>query len=102
MQELKVALQAAKSAGEIIMKYYRSNYEVKDKSPNNPVTTADLEANKEIQEIIMDNFPDDGWLSEETKDSSERLTKPVCGLSIRLMGQKSLLKGYLNLQFLSR
>ncbi|SVB63216.1 uncharacterized protein METZ01_LOCUS216070, partial [marine metagenome] len=34
MKELKVALQAAKSAGEIIMKYYRSNYEVKDKSPN--------------------------------------------------------------------
>ena len=51
MQELKVALQAAKSAGEIIMKYYRSNYEVKDKSPNNPVTTADLEANKKIQEM---------------------------------------------------
>ncbi|MEC9258608.1 MAG: 3'(2'),5'-bisphosphate nucleotidase CysQ [Candidatus Poribacteria bacterium] len=93
MKELKVALQAAKSAGEIIMKYYRSNYEVKDKSPNNPVTTADLEANKEIQEIIMDNFPDDGWLSEETKDSSERLTKPRVWIIDPIDGTKEFIEG---------
>ncbi|HIN27979.1 MAG: 3'(2'),5'-bisphosphate nucleotidase CysQ [Candidatus Poribacteria bacterium] len=93
MQELKVALQAAKSAGEIIMKYYRSNYEVKDKSPNNPVTTADLEANKKIQDIIMENFPDDGWLSEETKDSSERLTKPRVWIIDPIDGTQEFIEG---------
>ena len=93
MKELKVALQAAESAGRIIMKYYRNSYEVKDKSPNNPVTTADLEANQEIYEIIMGNFPDDGWLSEETKDSSDRLTKSRVWIIDPIDGTKEFIEG---------
>ena len=93
MQELKVALQAAKAAGKIIMKYYCSNYEVKDKSPNNPVTTADLEANRKIQEIIMDNFPNDGWLSEETKDSSQRLKKSRVWIIDPIDGTQEFIEG---------
>lgn len=74
-KELEIAIQAAKEAGEIAMGYYQSSYDIREKSPNNPVTTADLMTNHRIREIIYHTFPDDGWLSEETEDSSDRLTK---------------------------
>ncbi len=74
-KSLEIAMQAAKEAGEIVMTYYRGNYDIREKSSNNPVTTADLMANHRIREIIRHTFPDDGWLSEETEDSPDRLTK---------------------------
>ncbi len=74
-KELEIAVQAAKEAGKIVMEYYRGNYDIREKSPNNPVTTADLMANHRIREIIYHTFPDDGWLSEETEDSLDRLAK---------------------------
>ena len=72
---LEIAIQAAREAGTVAMEYYRSNYDIREKSPNNPVTTADLMANHRIREIIRHAFPDDGWLSEETEDSPDRLAK---------------------------
>jgi len=36
---------------------------------------ADTEADEAIKRIILENFPNDGWLSEETRDSAERLGK---------------------------
>ena len=72
---LEIAMQAAREAGEIAMGYYRSSYDIREKSPNNPVTTADLMVNHRIREIIYHTFPDDGWLSEETEDSPDRLAK---------------------------
>ena len=74
-KELEIALQAAKEAGEIAMGYYQGSYNIREKSPNNPVTTADLMTNQRIREIIYHAFPDDGWLSEETEDSPDRLEK---------------------------
>ena len=74
-KELEIATQAAKEAGKIAMGYYRGSYNIREKSPNNPVTTADLMTNQQIREIICHAFPDDGWLSEETEDSPERLAK---------------------------
>ena len=74
-KELDIAIQAAKEAGKIVMEYYQNSYHIHEKSPNNPVTTADLMANHQIREIICHAFPDDGWLSEETEDSPDRLAK---------------------------
>jgi len=75
LKEKKIAIAAAETAGDVIMKYYRSKYEITDKSPNNPVTEADLAANYHIQETITSAFPQDGWLSEESKDSPDRVGK---------------------------
>ena len=72
---LEIAIQAAKEAGDIVTGYYRNGYDIREKSANNPVTTADLMANHRIREIIYQAFPEDGWLSEETEDSPDRLTK---------------------------
>jgi 3'(2'), 5'-bisphosphate nucleotidase len=36
---------------------------------------ADTEADAAIKQVVFDAFPDDGWLSEETRDTTERLSK---------------------------
>ena len=75
MKERDVAIAAATAAGQVVMQYYQSSYDIRNKSPNNPVTTADLASNQQIQQVIKEAFPNDGWLSEESKDSPDRLDK---------------------------
>lgn len=72
-RELSVAEQAARDAGAAIMALFRGKYDIQEKSKNNPVTSADLEANRIIRESVASAFPDDGWLSEEDADSERRL-----------------------------
>jgi myo-inositol-1(or 4)-monophosphatase len=93
LRELEIALQAARAAGAIVMKYYQNSYHVRDKSPNNPVTTADFAANDCIREIIHSAFPDDGWLSEETKDSPERLAKSRVWVIDPIDGTEEFIEG---------
>jgi myo-inositol-1(or 4)-monophosphatase len=74
-RELTVAIEAARAAGAIVRGWYEGNYTVREKAHDSPVTEADLEANTCIDAAIRAAFPDDGWLSEETRDSGERLGK---------------------------
>ncbi|MBX7148158.1 3'(2'),5'-bisphosphate nucleotidase CysQ [bacterium] len=74
-RELALAIQAAKAAGDIINQYYRAEYTVEHKGADQPVTIADREADAAIKTLLLKTFPDDGWLSEETKDTSDRLSK---------------------------
>jgi myo-inositol-1(or 4)-monophosphatase len=74
-RELSIALEAARAAGKIVRAWYEGDFTVREKATDNPVTEADLEANHCIREVICANFPDDGWLSEETRDSADRLSK---------------------------
>lgn len=73
--DLELAIEAARAGGRVVAKYYKGDYEVTEKAPDNPLTIADTEADEEIKRIILDRHPDDGWLSEETRDSAERLGK---------------------------
>ena len=72
-KEVKIAKEAALEAGNLILNYYKADYEIKDKGYHNPVTTADHASDKRIKEILTQSFPDYGWLSEETVDSKDRL-----------------------------
>ncbi len=96
IDELEVGKIAAKKAGHVIKKYYKANYEIKDKGYKNPVTTADTEANKIIKDTLMKNFPSYGWLSEETLDSSERLSKEKVWVVDPLDGTKEFIEGIPN------
>jgi myo-inositol-1(or 4)-monophosphatase len=72
-RERDVAVEAAREAGAIIRRYYESGVAVREKGPDSPVTKADLEADAAIHRLVAAAFPDDGWLSEETADSKDRL-----------------------------
>src|SRR5437899_1610652 len=72
-RERELAERAAREAGAIVRRWYERGVGVAEKAPDNPVTRADLEANACIRALLAAAFPDDGWLSEETADSTERL-----------------------------
>jgi len=91
--ELKSAIDAAKEAGSIIMKYYKSKYEIRDKSYHNPVTTADNAADNYLRETLTAAYPDYGWLSEETVDSADRLKCSRTWVVDPLDGTKEFIEG---------
>lgn len=109
-RELKIAVDAAKEAGDIILRYYQSDFKVTDKSRHgrmvpfrkdrmaakNPVTTADHASNDHLKEILLSEFPDYGWFSEETVDSKERLTKERVWVVDPLDGTKEFIEGVAN------
>jgi len=59
------ALEAARAAGEIAMKYYRGGFEITMKADRTPVTQADREAEQAITAVLQRAFPDHGFLGEE-------------------------------------
>lgn len=62
---LDVMTEAARSAGEIALKYFRRGVEVMLKPDRSPVTRADHEAEQIIVEILGRAFPERGFLGEE-------------------------------------
>ena len=92
-EEIETAERAAREAGSIIMGLFKGQYDVQEKSKNNPVTSADLAANRRIRDIIHGRFPQDGWLSEEDKDSSERLRASRVWVVDPIDGTKEFIEG---------
>ena len=69
----KVALYAAKKAGDELLKKFRTgNYTLKFKSKHEIVTNVDIDSNTMILDIIKKNFPEHAILSEETGKSKNK------------------------------
>ena len=62
---LDVAVDAAKKAGDLAYRYFKTHPKVTYKPDNSPVTKADIEVEKLIRKIIAKNFPDHGIIGEE-------------------------------------
>ena len=93
-EELIAAKVAARNAGKILMKYYKSeDNKVKMKGIDNPVTIADNEADEFLSDFLMGEFPNDGWLSEETVDTKERLSMNRVWIVDPLDGTKEFIEG---------
>ncbi len=72
IQEDLILLRAvAKEAGELALTWFQKGAKRWDKSPDNPVTQADIEVNDRIALRLLSERPTYGWLSEETKDDAE-------------------------------
>ena len=94
--DLNIAKEAALEAGKLILSYYKSDYEIKEKGYHNPVTTADHAADKKIKEILTNYNSSYGWLSEETVDSPDRLSKQKVWVVDPLDGTKEFIEGVPN------
>lgn len=92
-KELQIAQESAEAAAKVVMKYYEGSYHVEDKTPNNPVTTADFEADSLLKEKLGNAFPEYGWLSEESKDNPERLDKEYVWVVDPIDGTKEFITG---------
>ena len=68
--ETKIAIDAAQSAADVVMKIYNKDFSVSHKENNEPITAADLESNKIIEKYMAPSeFP---ILSEESSDIKEK------------------------------
>lgn len=91
--DLDLALCAARAAAEVIRPAFRVDMEVRYKDPNQPVTDADVEADRVIREVLIGGRPEYGWLSEETADSPERLGRERLWVVDPIDGTNSFVQG---------
>jgi myo-inositol-1(or 4)-monophosphatase len=75
------------------MSFYRSSYDVTDKSPDNPVTDADFASDALLKERLQALLPEAGWLSEETADTQDRLDKRLLWCVDPIDGTKEFIMG---------
>lgn len=75
MPESDAALltNAAREAGEIACRFWRSDPKTWDKSDSSPVTEADFAVDAHLRQMLTAARPDYGWMSEETEDDDARL-----------------------------
>jgi myo-inositol-1(or 4)-monophosphatase len=74
-RELEVVTKLATDAGALLMASRASGLEIRYKGVDDPVTQADIAADTMIRARLLEAFPTDGLLSEETADSAERLER---------------------------
>ena len=74
-KDLEAMIEVALHAQKVIMEIYNTNFEVEIKSDDSPVTQADKLADELIRKELGARFPEYGFLTEESQDTKERLTK---------------------------
>ena len=72
--ELSTIQSAVREVGNRVLQLAKDGFETFYKADHSPVTTADLEVDQRLKEILLNSFPEDGWMSEETPDDEKRLT----------------------------
>jgi myo-inositol-1(or 4)-monophosphatase len=94
MKELEVATRAVREAGAVIRSLYGTELRVvaKGEHGDSPLTEADTRANELLLKRISEAFPTDGWLSEESRDTSHRLERSRVWIVDPLDGTKEFLR----------
>ncbi|CUK11829.1 Inositol-1-monophosphatase [Ruegeria denitrificans] len=92
--DLQLLIDAALEAGKIATRYSGTTAQRWDK-PNGagPVTEADLAVNTMLEQRLPTARPGYGWLSEETEDSSDRLTRERVFIVDPIDGTRSFAEG---------
>jgi 3'(2'), 5'-bisphosphate nucleotidase len=91
-ERLAYARDVAREAGrEVARRYGERDYRVK--AGDSPVTEADLASNRAIVRALRSRYPGEAILSEESKDTADRLTAPVVWIVDPLDGTREFLSG---------
>jgi myo-inositol-1(or 4)-monophosphatase len=93
LEDLELARAAVRRAGEAVMEHFRQTADVRYKSPDQPVTEADLAADRLLRSQLLEARPGYGWLSEETADSPERLSRQRVWVVDPIDGTRSFIDG---------
>ncbi|HUH10306.1 MAG TPA: inositol monophosphatase family protein, partial [Brevundimonas sp.] len=73
--DLALLREAALAAGELALAEREAGLKIEVKPGGSPVTQADLAVDALLKQRLLGARPDYGWLSEETEDNAERLSK---------------------------
>ena len=86
-------LVAALEAGKIGLKYFKSKNEVWYKDGNSPVSQADKEIDNYLRIRFGQERADYGWLSEETEDTTDRLSCQRVIIADPIDGTRGFIEG---------
>ncbi|BCP52511.1 3'(2'),5'-bisphosphate nucleotidase CysQ [Kaistia sp. 32K] len=73
--DLALIVAAAREAGRIALGYFKRDPKVWIKGASSPVSEADLAADHYLRTTLTAARPDYGWLSEESVDTPDRLSR---------------------------
>ena len=95
-REVEVVNELARAAGAVLLRHYHSPFLVEQKvnalQEMEEVTAADRESNDLIVQKLSEEFPDDGILAEESKDTERRLEKERVWLIDPMDGTKNFVQ----------
>jgi myo-inositol-1(or 4)-monophosphatase len=92
-EDVELARYAARQAGAAVLRHFGTPLEVRHKTPSQPITAADLEADTLLKELLAGTRPSYGWLSEETEDSPDRLQRSRVWIVDPIDGTRSFIAG---------
>ncbi len=91
--DVALAAAAAVEAGRAVMRSFGRELEVRHKAPDQPLTAADLEADRILRGRLLGGRPEYGWLSEETRDDPERRQRALVWIVDPIDGTRSFIAG---------
>lgn len=91
--ELRVAVEAARIAGEEVVRLQRDGVRYGRKEGWELVSEADIRAAEILHETLTRAFPADGWLSEEHTDTAHRLGRERVWIVDPIDGTREYLQG---------
>jgi hypothetical protein len=90
-------VEAARGAGTLALAFFRpgaaTSAGISHKAGGSPVTEADYLVDRFLKEHLETLVPEAGWLSEETKDTSARLSKEIVLVVDPIDGTRGFMRG---------
>lgn len=93
LEDLELLRLAAERAGDVALSHFRTNVAVWNKSPDHPVTEADIETDAAIADTLRTARPDYGWLSEETGEGPQERQRDRVFVVDPIDGTRAFIKG---------
>ena len=93
-RELAVATEAARRAGREVLRMRKEGLRFGRKGGYELVSEADIHAAEVLREALTGGFPDDGWLSEEDRDTADRLDRERVWVVDPIDGTREYLQGH--------
>lgn len=84
---------AVRDAGALSMRFFGKASRHWEKAENQPVSEADIAVNDLLRSRLHSPRPDYGWLSEETPDTSERLSRRRIWMVDPIDGTRAFIQG---------
>jgi len=92
--DLGLLIDAAEDAARIALRSWRKHPKAWEKADGGgPVTEADLAVNAALAQRLRNARPTYGWLSEETTDTPDRLTRDCCFIIDPIDGTRAFIAG---------
>lgn len=92
-EELAIATEAARAAGDEVLRMRRDGLRYGRKDGWELVSEADIRASEMLHDALAKRFPGDGWLGEEHTDTSHRLDKERVWVVDPIDGTREYLQG---------